>query len=183
MPEMLRTWIIPATSQVSEIRLTIREPSLTGDNLGLKTWGTAFTMAKKLEEFGIGDLKHLLDRDLDFLDMGVLELGSGTGLFGLAATAIWQVPVHLTDLPEICNNLHFNVNQNHHVVSNKYGLHGRYSRGKCCVEVLDWKKPRQAFPSFQKCHDALPKFEVNCTLLLKQFLGSLLSISTDCHGR
>src|SRR6266849_2107310 len=99
MPEMTRTWIIPASSNLPEIKFDIREPPLTGDNLGLKTWGTSFVIAKKLENFGISYLDHLFTKPgisisgaskrLLFPNTKVLVLGAGTGLVGIAAGAVW----------------------------------------------------------------------------------------------
>jgi hypothetical protein len=132
MPEMTRTWIIPASESHPELSFRIREPPLTGDNLGLKTWGTAFTIAKKLESF-----TDLLFPSLvpgckpDCSSPKVLELGSGTGLVGIAAAAIWGVSVLLSDLPEIKENLEFNVEANREVVKAR--------GGRTASRVLDWK--------------------------------------------
>lgn len=52
MPEMIRTWIIPTSGDSEDFAIELCEPPLTGDSLGLKTWGTSFVMAKKLEELG-----------------------------------------------------------------------------------------------------------------------------------
>ncbi|TGO38729.1 hypothetical protein BHYA_0068g00090 [Botrytis hyacinthi] len=52
MPEMIRTWIIPTSGDSEDLTIELCEPPLTGDSLGLKTWGTSFVMAKKLEELG-----------------------------------------------------------------------------------------------------------------------------------
>jgi len=60
MPEMSRTWIIPASKTQPELKIEIREPSLTGDQLGLKTWGTAFALAKRLEHIGSKYFEHLI---------------------------------------------------------------------------------------------------------------------------
>jgi hypothetical protein len=146
MPEMTRTWTIPASSKLPEIKFDIREPPLTGDNLGLKTWGTSYVIAKKLENFGIHNLDHLFAKS-DASTPGncrrsilhstkVLELGAGTGLVGIAAAAIWDADVYLTDLQDIAENLHFNVEKNAATVS-KFG--GHISSG-----VLDWREPDKA---------------------------------------
>lgn len=58
----------------------------------------------------------------------VLELGSGTGLVGLAAAGTWDVPVLLTDLPEIVPNLRRNVDANRAILN-----------GEVDVAVLDWR--------------------------------------------
>jgi hypothetical protein len=65
MPEMTRSWAIPASPNHSELKLEIREPPLTGDNLGLKTWGTAFVISKNLEDLGTKYFSHLLDHTED----------------------------------------------------------------------------------------------------------------------
>ncbi|CAD6441745.1 a0a3f2a0-8641-4b26-b5aa-05ada50d916a [Sclerotinia trifoliorum] len=52
MPEMVRTWVIPTSEHPTDLTIELCEPPLTGDSLGLKTWGTSFVMAKKLEELG-----------------------------------------------------------------------------------------------------------------------------------
>jgi hypothetical protein len=59
MPEMTRTWVIPASASHSELKFVIREPALTGDNLGLKTWGTAFAISKKIGQIGLNHFSHL----------------------------------------------------------------------------------------------------------------------------
>jgi hypothetical protein len=66
MPEMTRIWVIPASNNHPELRLEIREPPLTGDNLGLKTWGTAFAVSKKLEELGTKYFNHLIHGTEDY---------------------------------------------------------------------------------------------------------------------
>lgn len=122
MGEITRRW--PFESKDYPVfELTIREPPLTGDSLGLKTWGSSYALARMLHHFASGPLSHLLVPNPKALASGptpgpvpVLELGSGTGLLGLAAAAIWQVPVALSDLPAIVPNLAHNVDQNRAVV-------------------------------------------------------------------
>lgn len=151
MPEMTRTWVIPGSKNHPELKFHVREPPLTGDNLGLKTWGTAFAISKKLEEFGTKYFSHLIDVTKDYFTteigsnltmpkMRVLELGSGTGLVGIAVAAIWRVAVVLTDLPEIHENLSYNVHQNSATI-NEMG-------GSATCTVLDWKRPEMAFADF-----------------------------------
>jgi hypothetical protein len=140
MGELTRKWVIPSFDALPELTFTIREPPMTGDNLGLKTWGTAFVVAKKLEYIKKTYLGHLLGSRVTYdkkattrsSDIQVLELGSGTGLVGIAAAAIWGVDVTLTDLPEIQDNLQYNINQNLQVVSGQLGAH-------MSGEILDWR--------------------------------------------
>jgi hypothetical protein len=125
MGELNRTWTIPASKRLPELAFTIREPPLTGDNLGLKTWGTAFTIAKRLEYFHREFLQDALHTNSK-----VLELGAGTGLVGIAASAIWRADVILTDLSEIQDNLQYNISQNAGTI--------QACGGSMCAEVLDW---------------------------------------------
>jgi hypothetical protein len=144
MPEMIRTWTVPSSANLQELKFKIREPPLTGDNLGLKTWGTAFAIIKKLEEFGDQYFDHILNLKDTKLTTAkalsqrpgtrVLELGSGTGLVGIAAGAIWGIDIILTDLPEIKENLLFNIERNKETVES---LGGGVSG-----DVLDWKNPK-----------------------------------------
>ncbi|KAI9648556.1 Protein-lysine N-methyltransferase rrg1 [Ciborinia camelliae] len=60
MPEIIRTWVIPTSGSLTDITIELCEPPLTGDSLGLKTWGTSFVMAKMLEELGNQYFGHIL---------------------------------------------------------------------------------------------------------------------------
>ena len=109
MGEITRQWPFE-NPEYGAFALTIREPTLTGDSLGLKTWGSSYVLARLLHEFSAGTLAHLLPPRAPPRD--ILELGSGTGLLGLAAAAIWRANVVLTDLPGILSNLAHNAELN-----------------------------------------------------------------------
>ncbi|KAM3065906.1 Protein-lysine N-methyltransferase rrg1 [Clarireedia jacksonii] len=135
MPHMLRTWIIPASEFSRELSIELCEPPLTGDSLGLKTWGTSFVMARKLEELSKQYLSHLLckyapDNHDTNMKVKVLELGAGTGLLGITAALLWEQEVVLTDLPDIVPNLQVNVNRN--------GLGENTSSNRTRASILDW---------------------------------------------
>lgn len=123
MGAISRKFQIPSPSGPFELR--IHEPALTGDDLGLKTWAASYLLAKRLCSF-------------DLVPMGtqnrlqVLELGSGTGLVGLAMASL-GADVVLTDLPSICPNLARNAKDNSAVL-NRNG-------GSTCTAVLDWTHP------------------------------------------
>ncbi|KAH6827276.1 putative methyltransferase family protein [Perilla frutescens var. hirtella] len=51
----------------------------------------------------------------------ILELGSGTGLVGIAAAALLGASVTVTDLPHVLPNLQFNVNGNAGIVEPRGG--------------------------------------------------------------
>lgn len=111
MGEITRRWPFDGESYTS-FELVVREPPLTGDNLGLKTWGSSYVLAKMLHTIGETSLSHLLHRTDGSPTPKVLELGSGTGLLGLAAAPIWGTRVLLSDIPEIMPNLSHNVETN-----------------------------------------------------------------------
>jgi phospholipid N-methyltransferase len=126
MPTMLRIFNIS-----DNVQIVLREPSLTGDNLGLKTWTSSLMLARRLSS-----LRPYLPSG----ELHVLELGAGTGLAGIAAACIWKTQVHLTDLPEIVPNLQHNADQNSDLVQ-RFG-------GALSVLALDWSDAANA-PQFK----------------------------------
>lgn len=118
MPSATRVFHIPLPS--ASLELTIHEPTLTADNLGLKTWASSYLLSKRLLQLPLPPFAP---------GARILELGSGTGLVGLAAAGTWDdVPVLLTDLPSIVPNLLRNVNANRAKL-----------RSSVDVAVLDWR--------------------------------------------
>lgn len=115
MGEIIRCWPLESDAYPA-FELTIKEPPLTGDSLGLKTWGSSYLLAQMLHTFASGSLAHLISHPQQGSSIQVLELGSGTGLLGLAAATIWRTHVVLSDLPSIMPNLASNVEQNRPVI-------------------------------------------------------------------
>ncbi|KAI6894950.1 hypothetical protein KC334_g11834, partial [Hortaea werneckii] len=108
------------------LSIHLHEPALTADNLGLKTWASSYLLAKRLV------LLHSDNNESDSSttnppaptllptlppDAEILELGSGTGLVGMAAARVLQRKVWLTDLEGIVGNLERNVRGNWKVVA------------------------------------------------------------------
>ena len=120
MPGMMRTFEVPV-SEGETARVRLHEPSLTSDNLGLKTWTSSVLLSRKLID---------LRRHVAQPRTRVLELGAGTGLVGIAAACAWAANVTLTDLPEILPNLQKNIDSNGEVIE----AHG----GTACAQLLDW---------------------------------------------
>ncbi|KAH8648005.1 putative methyltransferase-domain-containing protein [Tricladium varicosporioides] len=158
MGEISRGWVLPTFRDRPELKLEIREPPLIGDNLGFKTWGTAWAMAQKLDDIGLNHFSHLIYDNLNiFTDptgkiftkprARILELGSGTGLFGLAAATMWNCDAILTDMKIIEGNLNFNIEKNDTLLNSR-GL-------KACSDVLDWTDPENGL---SKCSDK--EFEI-----------------------
>jgi hypothetical protein len=130
MGEITRCWPFEDPSY-GAFSLAIREPPLTGDSLGLKTWGSSYALARLLHEFtAAGPLAHLFVPGALSTSDEVLELGSGTGLLGLAAACVWKTSVVLTDLPAITPNLGHNASLNQAVVE--------ASGGRVEVAPLTW---------------------------------------------
>ncbi|KAI0853331.1 putative methyltransferase-domain-containing protein [Daldinia vernicosa] len=129
MGEITRRW--PLEDQVSSpFELVIREPPITGDSLGLKTWGSSYLLARSLGDIAKESLPHIFTLRTSNQSLDVLELGSGTGLLGMAAAAIWKTNVVLTDLPTIVPNLAYNIERNRSTIE---ALGGKVDSG-----VLTW---------------------------------------------
>lgn len=109
----------------NHLELTLHEPALTSDNLGLKTWASSYLLAKRVAN---GASMPAISQTAT-----ILELGAGTGLVGLAAAAAYQAHVVLTDLPAIIPNLERNARANAAVLSTH--------NAKTDVGVLDWTEP------------------------------------------
>ncbi|RPA86401.1 hypothetical protein BJ508DRAFT_368467 [Ascobolus immersus RN42] len=126
--DMSRTFRIPlGDGEETEVR--IFEPSLTEDQLGLKTWGSAYSLCKRLPElYGEGKLVPRCEAGEK-----ALELGSGTGLLGIGWAGVTGMGTVLTDLPEIEANLRRNVEDNRDDVA-----------GVMEVGVLDWTRNGEA---------------------------------------
>ncbi|TLD38628.1 hypothetical protein E2P81_ATG01171 [Venturia nashicola] len=124
MPAISRTFKIP--SPTGYVDLTLHEPSLTEDHLGFKTWASSYMLAKRMCSMDLPSPRNGRHR--------ILELGSGTGLVGLAAAAVLKADVLLTDLPEIEANLSKNVLQNLDILE--------FEGGSATTAVLDWADPR-----------------------------------------
>ncbi|KAL8717547.1 MAG: hypothetical protein Q9225_005212, partial [Loekoesia sp. 1 TL-2023] len=133
IPSVSRAFVIPTTECTDSVSINLHEPSLTADNLGHKTWLASFLLAKRLPSL-ISHLPPLGQKqrnvglsstcDLSASSTPVIELGAGTGLVGLAVAALFDVHVHLTDLPAIVPNLRANVASN--------------ARENTSVGELDW---------------------------------------------
>lgn len=173
MGDITREFLIPkndGNGPDSTIVLKLYEPALTGDNLGLKTWSSSFVLAKLLHTLDLPISVSSTTHDLNThtcandtaIDSGtrarplIIDLGSGTGLAGLAAAALWpHCDAILTDLPEIEPNLARNVNINKALLSNNshqrinlkdnavLSEHDEERPRTVTSGILDWTNPAQ----------------------------------------
>lgn len=117
-PDMTRTFT------VDDHKITLFEPSWTGDSIGHKTWGASLLLARRLSSLhNLSTSPYLLPTSTG----NCLGLGEGTGLLGIAAVKLMSWTVMLTDLPCITGNLRRNVEFN--------------CSERAVVKDLDWMDP------------------------------------------
>ncbi|KAK3695063.1 putative methyltransferase-domain-containing protein [Podospora appendiculata] len=185
MGEVVRCWPFTSRDGSSDaFSLAIREPPYAGDSaIGLKTWGSSYVLAQLLTQFGLGGpLRHLVSASMAggtsaAAPVEVLELGSGTGLLGLAAACIWRADVTLTDLPTIMPNLAHNAALNRPTVEARGGRveaaaltwGGGHDEGDLDPRFLTahhYQLVIVADPLYDDCHPALLAGTINEQLSL-----------------
>ncbi|KAJ5953628.1 hypothetical protein N7454_000524 [Penicillium verhagenii] len=156
MPAMSRVFSVP-TSSGEDYSITLHEPSITADNLGMKTWVSSYLLSRRLH--------NIIECPQDLVPSGptdpsttpeqagkpirALELGSGTGLVGLAFAALHgkSATVHLTDLPEIVPNIAHNSALNVELLNN--------TGAKVTTGVLDWSIVPTPQPAAEERYDVI----------------------------
>lgn len=155
--------------------LIIREPPITGESLGLKTWASSYILAQILPGLATapGGLSHVGELQKDAKPR-ILELGSGTGLLGLAASCFWHTSVTLTDVPTIVPNLAFNVETNRVVVEEVMG-------GSIEAASLTWGNHAETDVRFHVPHqyDVSQHWEQHATCSERR----MLTLVTACYSR
>lgn len=117
MPSVSRTFTIDIPDTMArddglrELKINLYEPTLTGDNLGHKTWIASYLLAKQLPTLVPRHFPRITSRHNDDRSL-ILELGAGTGLVGLAASGLFSALITLTDLDTIVPNLRYNIEKN-----------------------------------------------------------------------
>ncbi|CAG8570681.1 9490_t:CDS:2 [Racocetra fulgida] len=135
---IIRDWSFPAPPGNNKpISLKIRDSTLLDDDVGFKTWGAAYLLAKRCTS---GQAMPLDKIQSTF----ILEIGTGTGLVGLTCAMIGCLNVLLTDYHlNVLSNVAYNINLNQlqNVVK---------------VEKLDWKDIANGVePEFQQKFDII----------------------------
>lgn len=155
MPAMSRVFAVP-TSWGEEYTLTLHEPSLTSDNLGMKTWVSSYLLSQRLHSL-LESTPQLvpsttvtptptLDPDRT---LRALELGAGTGLVGLSFAALRgkSAKIHLTDLPDIVPNLAHNAALNVELLNK--------TAATVTTGVLDWSASPETPPTAEEQYDLI----------------------------
>lgn len=151
MPALSRVFNIP-TSSNEEITLTLHEPSLTSDNLGLKTWVSSYLLSQRLHNI-LESVPELVPSgstlQRENKTVRALELGAGTGLVGLSFAVLRgaSATVHLTDLPSIVPNLAHNVSLNSELLSK--------ANTTVTTGVLDWSITPDRLPTKDERYDII----------------------------
>ncbi|OAY60744.1 protein-lysine methyltransferase METTL21E [Manihot esculenta] len=120
---------------ISSIDSTVLIRQLPSQGLSFQLWPAATTLLTLLDHHSSHSATSQLSPILAALSsntrpLNVLELGSGTGLAGIAAAITLGANVTVTDLPNVIPNLQFNVDAN----ANTVALHG----GSVKVAPLRW---------------------------------------------
>ncbi|EPS25460.1 hypothetical protein PDE_00393 [Penicillium oxalicum 114-2] len=175
MPAMSRIFNIP-TATGDELTLTLHEPSLTEDNLGMKTWVSSYLLSRRLHRLYTPPSQLVCDRSAEPSSnprIKALELGSGTGLVGLSFAALMgeTAAVHLTDLPEIVPNLSHNVALNVELLNT--------TKADVTTGMLDWSVTPEPLPAAAERFDVVlaadPLYSPNHPKWLVDTIGSWLS--------
>lgn len=148
---MSRVFSVP-TSEGGEFTLTLHEPSLTADNLGMKTWVSSFLLSHRLTTV-LGTRSELVPSvsttPATEGQLRALELGAGTGLVGLSFAALRgpSASIHLTDLPLIVPNLAYNVSLNVELLKS--------TGATVTTGVLDWSVVPDPAPTPEQQYDLI----------------------------
>ncbi|KAF9354463.1 hypothetical protein BGX26_007684 [Mortierella sp. AD094] len=148
---MTRTWTYKTNPPQS---LQIHDPSFTGGDVGFKTFGSAYLLSKHIAHGDIPQLepwtRAASTPPTTTLPLPkILELGSGTGLVGFAAT-LFSNPrgpkVILSDYhPNVISTLRHNSALNH-------------LENRCDIQLLDWRdvlqRRQHRWNAWQFCKDA-----------------------------
>jgi hypothetical protein len=182
MPALSRVFEIP-TSSNEDFTLTLHEPSLTSDNLGMKTWLSSYLLSRRLHSIfdSVPDLvRPAFNNDKSVkktTPIRALELGSGTGLVGLSF-AVLRGPlasIHLTDLPAIVPNLAHNVTLNSELLEQ--------TNAGVTTGILDWSVVQQ--PARDEQYNVIlaadPLYSPDHPKLLVQTIGAWLSRGLDAR--
>jgi hypothetical protein len=181
---MSRIFNVPTPSG-EDYTLTLHEPSLTADNLGMKTWVSSYLLSRRLHNLLESPPQLVPTASTDpstsktETPLRALELGAGTGLVGLSFAALQgkSATVHLTDLPEIVPNLAHNAALNVELLSR--------TGATVTTGVLDWSVTPSPLPSAEERFDVIlaadPLYSPSHPKLLVDTIAPWLSRGRDAR--
>ncbi|KAF2543620.1 hypothetical protein F2Q68_00030585 [Brassica cretica] len=110
---------------IRSIESTVVIRQLTSQGLSFQLWPAASTFVTLLDNYRLDPTNSPLAATLSSLKpagstttpMNILELGSGTGVVGIAAAITLSANVTVTDLPHVLDNLSFNAEANAQTVA------------------------------------------------------------------
>lgn len=186
MPAMSRIFTIP-TSSGEDYTLTLHEPSITADNLGMKTWVSSYLLSHRLHKLlesppelvPLGSTDHSIMANQTEKPLRALELGAGTGLVGLSFAALRgkSATIHLTDLPEIVPNLAHNAALNVELLAK--------TEATVTTGVLDWSVTPTPLPTAEERFDVIlaadPLYSPRHPKWLVDTIGPWLSRGLDAR--
>ncbi|PLN86615.1 VPS28-domain-containing protein [Aspergillus taichungensis] len=183
MPSMSRVFTVPSPWG-EELTLTLHEPSLTADNLGMKTWVSSYLLSQRLHSLlepapQLVPTSSTAPKTSGDRTLRVLELGAGTGLVGLSLAAIrgQSATVHLTDLPAIVPNLAHNVALNVELLTK--------TDATVTTGVLDWSVDPDPYPTADDQYDVIlvadPLYSPSHPNWLVNTIGHWLSRGLDAR--
>ncbi|XP_019058962.1 PREDICTED: protein-lysine methyltransferase METTL21D-like [Tarenaya hassleriana] len=123
---------------IRSIESTVVIRQLPSQGLSFQLWPAATTLVTLLDNPRrdpsqsplTETLKALSSNGAESSTLNILELGSGTGIVGIAAAATLSADVTMTDLPHVIENLSFNADANSDMVA-RFG-------GRVHVAPLRW---------------------------------------------
>ncbi|KAA8531882.1 hypothetical protein F0562_006401 [Nyssa sinensis] len=113
---------------IRSIESTLLIRQIRSEGLSFQLWPAATTLFTLLDRHRCQTSTSPLAATLSSLSkcqvprrLRILELGSGTGLVGIAAAAALGADITVTDLPHVLSNLQFNVDANADVLAQQGG--------------------------------------------------------------
>ncbi|CAH8385092.1 unnamed protein product [Eruca vesicaria subsp. sativa] len=108
--------------RIRSIESTVVIRQLPSQGISFKLWLPAKTLVTLLDNYRRDPsnsplTSSLLSNGSDSPRINIVELGSGTGIVGIAAAATLGANVTLTDLPNVIENLRFNADANAELVA------------------------------------------------------------------